>query len=240
MKIIKIISGLILGLHTIAATAQDTGIFYNRLNAGSNRLDGKLTGETYYMNSLSNSNFFLQSDWALADITLENNMVFTGVKARYLAYGDELIVYNDNLKLLYKTDKEKIKEFSMNDGSLTRHFVKRFYNGFFAGERYFELLYSGTRQLLVFHHVESLKVTPFVDQSGVMRDTRYRLAKTYYMDLGKNELAKMQVNRRSFIRNFPEKKKEIRKTFRQNKINMIGESALVQAFELLDKAGLLK
>ena len=59
-RIYKII--ILLLFTSLVVKAQYPGML-KTFNEYSNRLDGKLTGEVYYMTSIANSNFFLQKDW---------------------------------------------------------------------------------------------------------------------------------------------------------------------------------
>ena len=107
------------------------------------------------------------------------------------------------------------------------------------GDRYFEELYSGTRSLLVFHQIRGTKVRPFKDEAGIMRDTEYRMHVTYYIYSADKGFLKIRNTKRSFRNVLPEHKKKIRKIFRQNNITLIDERSMVDAFMLLDEAGML-
>ena len=232
-------------LLSVHVNGQDTGFYWVRLNETSNRLQGKMRGEYYYNSLIGNNYFFLHKEWYDANITLVDGDVFENVKVRYLAYGDELISYNENIRsYFYKIDKDIVKEFLLKEvlegGKVVEHkFVKLFYDGLLKGDRYFEELYSGTRSLLVFHQIRGIKVRPFKDEAGIMRDTEYRMHKIYYIYSAYKGFSKIRNTRHSFLRNLPEYKKSIRKIFRQNRITLVDESSMIKAFMLLDEASLL-
>lgn len=230
---------LFLVLLGTVAIAQNNNEYWNYLNKTSNRLQGKLTGEIYYISSEANSNFFLQKEWVKATIVLEDDDVFNNVKVRYLAYGDELIAYNENVRSLYTVDKETIKAFYFSDNERERKFIKLYFDGINGGNKFYELLYSGNRLLLAFHRVEQIKVSPYADMLGVVHDTKFRMTISYSMYSKKNGFSKLFTRKSSFIKTIPEHKKEIRKIFRQNKIMLSDEKSMIQAFDLLDKAELL-
>ncbi len=234
---------LLLAFFSFQAKSQGIRFYWNNLNESSNRLQGKLMGENYYISSLANSNYFLQKDWVDATIELVDGDIFDNVKVRYLAFGDELIAYNDKIRSLYIVDKNIVKQFTIqaisNNGDIKdQKFIKLFYDRIAGGDRYFEELYSGTRSLLAFHHIEEVKVSPFTDKMGVMRDSEFRLNVTYYIYSTNNIFLKLQKKKRSFMKILPGHKKEIRKIFHQNKIILLDENSMVQAFTLLDKADL--
>lgn len=235
---------LLLAFFSIQGRSQNTGFYWNNLDESSNRLQGKMTGETYYISSLGNSNYFLQKEWLSGIIELEDGDIFKGIEVRYLAYGDELVAYNDKNNSLFIVDKDIVKQFSIiqlsNEGEAKeRKFIKLFYDGMNERERYFEELYSGTCSLLAFHHVDAVKVSPYSDRQGIMRDTEYRLNVTYYKYSVNEGFSKMVRKKRAFLKIMPENTKEIRKIFRQNKIVLLDENTMIQAFRVLDEAGLL-
>lgn len=228
-----------------AASAQYSGLYSENLNQNSNRLQGKLTGEVFYLSLIGNANHFLQKDWVEGTITLKDGDVFEGVRMRYMAYGDELVAYNSNIHALFIVDKNTVKQFTFKSPSGSGSFYERkFINldsiDIFLNRNYFEELYSGTLKLLVFYQIEESKISPFIDSSGKLSDTEFRLKTMYYLLFKVNGLTRFQLKNRSFFTLFPENKKEVRKLFRRNKINIIDESSAIQAFELLDTNGFLK
>jgi len=233
-------------LFSVYSNGQNTDFYWVKLNKNANRLQGKLRGEYYFNSLVSNSYFFLHKDWQDASITLIDGDVFENIKIRYLAYGDELISYNENIRsYFYMIDKNIVKEFSikevLNSGEIKEHkFVKLYFDGILKGDRYFKELYSGTNSLLLYYNIRATKVRQFKDKSGIIRDTEYRMHITYYLHSDDKGFSKLNKTKRSFRRTLPEYKKEIRKIFRQNKISLYDEKSMTQAFKLLDEAGLLQ
>jgi len=237
--VLKILFVLLFAVCVNPARAQYSGLHWNYLNESSNRLQGKITGETFYISPLANRYFFLQSDWVESRIVLEDGDVYENMKVRYQVNDDELIAYNDKLRTLFKVDKYKINRFFLIDSEGEREFVKMDYNGIQPVSRYFEVLYSGTRSLLAFHHIDEVSVNPYLDKSGIMRNSEYKLNITYFLYTEETGFEKITTKKRSILRLLPEHKKQIRKLFRQNRILLSGKSSMVQAIEVLDLAGLL-
>lgn len=241
MKYIKIYLFIIFSaLFCAAGMAQKTGFYWYDLNETSNRLQGKLKGEIYSISALANDKFFYQQDWKVSTITLTDGDVFENVKLRYLAYGDQIIAYNDNVRTLFKIEKETVKQFTYKNEANNKEvkFVNVCSDQFYTGCRFFQEMYSGNSKLMGFHFVEEVKVSPYTDKQGIMRDSEYRMNTSYYLFNDKLGFVKIQKNRRSFIKNFPDKKREIKKLLRKNKQIIIDENSLIQAFILLDEAGL--
>lgn len=227
------------------ANGQGTGLYLNTLNQNSNRLQGKLQGEIYYLNVDKNSNYFLQPDWEEGTITLNDGDVFEGLKMRYMAYGDKLVVYNDNNRALFIVDKSTVKHCTFKtrvglDVFKERKFINIDSIYLTQNKTFFEELYSGSAKLLAFHQVEMLKVKPYTNANGRLSDTEYNLESKYYFLSENNPLEKIQLRTKQIINLFPENKKEVRGQLRKSRIRVTDESSAIQAFKLLDDSGLLK
>lgn len=235
---------LMLLLHAVA-TAQDSGLFSSGLSDKSNRLQGKLTGEVFFLSLNSNSSHFLQSDWVEGTITLKDGDIFEGVRIRYKAVDDELVAYNDNIQTLFIVDKNTVKQFTYKVPSLSGSYTERKFVNLdsldtYLGRTYFEELYSGSAKLFAFYQIEEIKVSPYIDRSGKMNDTEFRLKTIYYLLSNELGLTRIQLKNRSLFTLYPESKKEIRKTLRKSRIAIIDENSAIQAFKLLDENGFLK
>lgn len=227
-------------LYYSAALAQKTGFYWYNLNENSNRLQGKLKGEIYTISAIGSENIFYQQDWKEATITLTDGDVFENVKLRYLAYGDEIIAYNENVRKLFKVEKETVKQFTYIDEDTNKEikFVNVCSEELFNGCRFFEELYSGNSKLMAFHFVEEIKVNPYTDRRGFMRDSEYRMNISYFLFNDTRGFVKVKSSRRSLVKNFPDKKREIKKLMRKNKQIIIDQNSMIQAIALIDEAGL--
>ena len=220
--------------------AQKTGFDWYDLNENSNRLEGKLKGEVYYTSYKANEHYFYHDNWMDATLTLIDGDVFENVKLRYLAYGDEIIGFNQNVGTLFKIEKETVKQFVYQDpiNAVQVKFITLCSDTLFNGCRFFEELYSGSSKLLAYRYVEEVKVHPYKDKLGVLRDTEFRLYLSYFMLDESRGLVRLHRNKRSLTRNFPLHKKEIRKLLRKNKLPILDQNSFVRAFGLIDRAGL--
>jgi hypothetical protein len=95
--------------------------------------------------------------------------MYEDVHMQYLAYGDELVVYNSNLKQLFIVDKEKVAGFTVNLPQGKQEFIKMYFNGLRAGDRYFEKIYDGKGKLLVFHSIDEVKTSIYKDNAGRLK-----------------------------------------------------------------------
>jgi len=221
------------------ARAQKSTFNWDALSEKSNRLEGKLTGSLYYISPLADRTHFLQDKWENGTILFEDGDRFENQHLRYLSFRDELVAYNPNLKQLFIVDKEKVNSFTIKNEQNEQQFVKLWLDAFVgAGDRYFEVKYEGTRWLLAFHSVLEEKTSIYRDRYGKLKDTKFKPKVTYYMYFpGENRFQKIQDKRRSFIKLFPDHKREVRRLFRRNSLWRFNEKEMVRAFQLLDEAG---
>lgn len=229
----------------VVSGGQTSGFYNANLKQSSNNLNGKITGEIYYLNAKANTYFFLHKEWVKGSVVFKTGEVFENIDLRYQAFNDELIAYNENNRVLVKIDKEKVKEFTLNfsesDENITNPtFVNIDSVSIFVNTNYFECLYRGTVMLLVSSRVIEKKVTPYNDSNGEFRDSEFILRKASFIFSKQNGLNRIKFSNHSIANVYPDQKREIKKILRQNKIQISDTKSAANALEILDKAGLLK
>ena len=239
MKDLYIILTYILLSSGFCGMVQNTNYYWGEICQNSNRLEGKLRGTRYNLTPFGNSNFFMQKDWTNGTIYTEDGDVFNNIKLRYQAKEDQLVAVNDNLINFFVVDKETVKGFTLHQGNEEQVFIKLYFEGMAKGYRYFHKLYSGPASLLAFRFIEEIKVTPFKDEWGIMRDTQFNLSVFYFYYSEESGFTRLIRRKRAFLKLYPEQKSEIRRLFRSNKLTYFDEDGLVKAFKLLDGAGIL-
>lgn len=228
---------LVLGCSVVA---QELGFNVDRLVFESNRLEGKMMGEIFYITTLANNNFLYPFEWVNGEIILTDGDKYENVKLRYHAKNDELIAYNEKKRSLFVVEKAQVGSFVMLVDEKERKFVKRYPNGEDKKSKYFEDLYVGAQMFLGDTRVHEQKVSPYKDQQGIMRDIEYSFRSDYYRFSEKDGFHKMGINRRALLTAFPEHKKAIKKLLRKYNIFIDNEQAMVRAFSLLDENDLLQ
>jgi hypothetical protein len=232
MNIPTVISILLLMI-SFHSNSQVSGVGKNRNSPG-----GKLTGTVYYTPPSGNSEIFIEKDWMPGSILLTDGDLFEGEWVNYYMMGDELVVFNGDLKQLVTIDKEKVKEFSMDVPEGTRRFIKV---GESARSRYYEQVYKGTYSLLIFHYIFIQKNKPYHDESGNLKHTRLLKRSHFYMySHDDGSLHFLQKNHRALIQQLSGSKKEMRRVLRKSRLQGSKEEKLIKAFQVLDEAGLMK
>jgi len=243
-KIITYSVAIVCLLIKLNAGAQNTGLYQPNLQESSNRLGGKLTGEIYYITAIANSNYFMQQEWEHANITLKNGEIFQNVRLRYNIKEDQLVAYNENNRTLFVVDKNSVEKFEIQHPlSGTDITVQTFLNIDSvknSRNKYCELLYQGSVRLLIWHEIIETLVPPFRDVNGILRSSEYEKDETYFIESPQFGFKKVKLSNRSLAAFYVNNKMEIKRTLRKNKINIIDYESAIEAFTVLDKAGLLK
>ena len=226
----------ILGVH-----GQINDHMWSDVNVGANSLSTKPTGDRYYLGFVPRGSHFYHSQWCEGYYVLEDGSRIEDSKLRYNSYTDELIVFNPRISTLITADKYSIKEFvTIDQQGVKELFRKMVYNKFPKGDRYFKVLYEGNNILLQRLKTEELHIGMYVDNSGIMRDSEFKLIKSFYIYTSDQKYFRIYPKRKSFYALFPENKKQIRKLFRQNHIDPKNEDELIRTVRLLEVEGILK
>lgn len=227
-------------LFTCVLQAQDNGILTFSIDSSSNSLQGKLLGEVYTVSPDANAYFLYPEDWVPGSVTLVNGQVIDGLSLRFETSENQLIAYNENGRFVYRIEKDLVKSFSFTDDKSTSNFVRITKNNNKQTNMYLQELYKGGMSLLVRWFIYERSVIPYVDRNGLNRATEYELNKDYYLYSEDTGLQKIKLKERAIYSSFPQHKKEIRKLFRQNNVDIKEEQSMVSAMSLLDGNGLLK
>jgi hypothetical protein len=219
--------------------AQVPSFDWQVLGENSNRLEGKLTGTIYHLPVEVSSRHFLHERFMDGEVLLEDGDLFKNLHLRYLAFGDQLAAYNSSLHQMFIVDKKKVSRFTVRNDQGEQNFIKVYLNTGFSGQvRYFEIKYEGKRWFMVFHQIVEEKTSIYRNEHGKLRDTVLKLRKTYFMyDPATEKFRYLSNSRSSFVRLFPEDKREVRRLFRRNRLYRFDELEMVHAFRILDEAG---
>lgn len=239
MRIKTKIGILFLVLIAFTGRAQSTGFYWDNLKQSSNRLEGKLTGELYYLNVTEGKYHFYHNGWYNGTVVLTDGDVFKDLKLRYMAFGDKLITYNDANKALFIIDQEIVDSFYVDSDQKKETFVRLNLDGSVRGNRYFEVLYSGNRSLLVYRSIQEKKTRPFKNEFGILSDIEYVDDNEYYLYSESAGFERLRAGRQSFYSLFPEHKKEVKRILRKNRISFKIEGSIIMSVTELDKAGII-
>ena len=193
-------------LYTNAKTDEIAEIPPEKVN-----LSGKL-----YMNpaGLDGSPYLIE-DWTDTDLYLENGQIAKNVKTKLNLIDNDLIFYNDGVSRVFAIDKETINKFKYKVGnSDSTLFIK--YTGKELGYRlknnqFVEVAYNNRICLLIKHFAEVISPNDLSSKKKVYSK------RSYFLII--NDIPQeIKLRYRSLYNIFPEKKKEIRKIIKDNKL----------------------
>ncbi len=207
------------------------------LTAKSNTFNAKLSGKQYYFYSLIEGSVYLNDDWTKGAVILQNGDRYDSLFLKLNALDEDLVTYNERTGAVMVIDKFLIDEFILDVNKAAEStFSKLYFDKYPKGEHYYNLLYEGKLKLVRWYHAHEEKTTIYRDIHGLMRDSRYKINSTYFIDFPDNNLVKIKGTRKSLVNLFPEEKKQIRKLLRQNKVNFASKNALelARAVQLIE------
>ncbi len=184
---------------------------------------------------------FLNDKFAMGEIEFSDGTKMDSLGLRYSSYRDEVIYYNAAISAQIIIDKISLKSFSFTDEYGTKRiFRHQYYNGFYPGERYFEVLSDGDVALLVYRKVV-LQVCPiYYDNTGNLKNMSYQQAYNYYLYNSIKGYELIRINKNSLLSKFDKPtQKSAKKLLRKNKVLVTDESSFVTAWNLLKENGIV-
>jgi hypothetical protein len=184
---------------------------------------------------------FLNDKFAQGEIEFSDGIKMDSVALRYSCYRDEIIYFNKAISAQIIIDKISLKGFSfIDENGNKRIFRHQYYNGFFPGERYFEVLSDGDISLLVYRKVVLQVCPPYNDNLGHLKNMSYQQAFNYYLYNAVKGYELIRINKSSLLSKFDKlTQKSVKKILRKNKVQITNESSFVLAWDLLKKNGII-
>ncbi len=230
---------LILLAGPLNGSGQTTHDPWQGISSRSNILQGKLSGKKYYMVFNTNGPHFYHYDFLPTTITLEDGEVCKNIMARYNAFINELVCYNTHTHVLFTIDKFIVKEFEVSS-QITgiQRFVKIETGIPFLGTQFFHVLWEGEVTLLAYYQSKPEKTGIYRDRHGVLKDSELVLTETFYLYTEDTGLKKFPPILKSFLQLYKKDKKQVRRLLRKNRLFAFGIPELIQAFHLIEDAGI--
>ena len=233
---LKISIIVVLVLMIISAKSQEFYESVNPVTTKSNTLKRKLTGRQYYFRTTLNGTVYLNDEWELGSVLLENGDRFDDVYLKLNTYLEELVLFNERTGGIMVLDKFIIDEFEIKSDRISQNvFRKIYFDKYPKGEHYYNIIYDGKIKLLIWHRTNEVKTSVYKDGHGLLRDSEYKQEQIYFLVFPGEDIIKIANKRRAFIHVIPEQKKEMRKLFRKNNIHISqGTSEIARAVKLIE------
>jgi len=224
--------------------AFSTGI-YSQQFSDSHLMDFQLKNiEDFYSNTTIKTNIeqndkylsnvkgspYLVDEFKNGDIVTTSNTKYIGIPLRYNAYNNE---FEDPNKNAYNLEKSTIKNLQIGD----TQFIYKAYviNKNIAGRSYFEVLLSGKADLLKQYHVRfEPEKAPAAYADPI--PARFSPEKADYYILFGDEAAQRIDNTKELLSCIPDKKEEIEKFIKSNKLRMSNEKDVIKIIEFYNSS----
>ena len=231
-KILYIITLLCLFSESLLQAQQ---VFHKKWN------DEKIKGTRQIPYGSYSGTPFLNDKFALGEIEFSDGIKLDSIPLRYSSYRDEIIYFNKTISAQIIIDKISLKGFSfIDEHGNKRIFRHQFYNGFFPGERYFEVLSDGDISLLVYRKVVLQICPPYNDNSGNLKNMSYQQAFNYYLYNAEKGYELIRINKSSLLSKFDKlTQKTVKKLLRKNRVQITNEQSFVMAWNLLKENGII-
>ena len=199
----------------------------------------KIKGVRHMPYSIYSGSPYLTDIWVSGKIEFTNGEIADSLFLRYSSFKDELIYYNKAITSQIVIEKASINGFTFTDkDGNTRIFRKQYYDGLIKGEHFFEVLSKGENDLLVIRKVILTSTPPYHDVSGLLKNMAYETSYQFYFYSPEKVYSAVRLNRNAFLAEFNESdQKSIKKLLRKNKVQIINEQSLIQAWKIIERAG---
>jgi hypothetical protein len=199
----------------------------------------KLTGDFFYEGKMYIGEQYYNKDWMTGDILLSTGAMVYDKSLKYNGLFDELIWLNGTNFTKIKIDKPIVSEFWLkNDPYSIIHFkqINLSEPGNVKQKDVFaELRVEGSFSLFVQRKISIIGTQLDYINNVVCQYDVITATPIYYIKLPSNQYLKLnKLRRRSFLKFFPDKKKNITKIIRTNNLDVSEESDFVRLIELMN------
>ena len=230
-----LIASVILLFTTLIANAQKDFIPVMELNTSSNTTNYKIPGKQFYPKYIPSGSDFYNDAWCNGYIILENGDRYDDLYLKYNTLKDELITLNGRTNILIMVDKDAVSEFGLfeKEKQITR-FKKYYFDKVPKGEHYFNVLYEGKLRLLIWQRAFEEITASYKDKNGALQIRKYVLRPQFFVCFPNGHFEQFKFKRYSFLKLFPEEKKEIRRLLRKHKNHMQTYPDYIHAVQLIE------
>lgn len=200
----------------------------------------KLTGEFFYESKQYVGEQYFNENWTPGDILLSTGEMIYDASIKYNGFFDAVIWLNTHNYGKFKLDKSFVREFWLKDEQgPSIHFKKIDMSDSvdnLQSEIFVEVCIEGNISLYIQRKISVVGYqTQYIDNT-YQKFELIEATPVYYIKLPSTNYLKLnKINRRTFLKLFPEKKKAINKIIRSNHLDVSIESGIVEVIELMDK-----
>lgn len=217
-----------------------SGRAQTRMYADADALfQARLSGEVYSPPVLYAGDPYYLSNWTSGRVLLTTGQKVINVMLRYNGYHDDLYWLTPETFQQVRLDKNLIDSFMLlhPESNQWMKFQKIETSNIITGAPgsfFAEVLADKKIFLYAYRKIRETGETTSVLIGGRLISRQVIGPDyVYYLQIPGSDPVSIQTNRRSLLRVFPEKRKEIRREFRKNYIRIRGERQLIKAVEVI-------
>jgi hypothetical protein len=200
----------------------------------------KLTGETYIEKKGYKGEQFFNKDWLESDILLSTGEEIHGEKLKYNGLLDELIWVNTSNYRQFRLDKSFISDFWLKNGSGNTNHFKRMnvneQNGDHSSDVFVEVGIEGKVSLFIQRRIKIVGEENDFQNGALYVIESLGPKPVYYIKTFSNKyMILSRISKNTFLKLFPERKKDIAKIMNDHHLNLKTEYDLIQLIKILNK-----
>jgi hypothetical protein len=188
--------------------------------------EAKLTGIVINPDVLVNEKF-ITKNWCPSEITLYNDEIIYNKKLLYSGFDDAFIWLEPTANMYTQLERDLIKEVRMKLNSNNEYLV-------FRSFRVKQLMQSNSKNVFLNVLVDG-KISLYIYRKiQFYNNTDYEPNYKYFLKKQDGQFDIFRPNKVGLLAQFPEKKKELRKIIKKNRLSIKKEADLKKAIELLN------
>jgi len=158
---------------------------------------------------------------------------------RYSSYRDAIIYYNTANTTQIEIDKISLKGFYITgETGLKRVFRRQYIEGYFANDRYFEVLSDGDVALLAYRKVALEMCPTYSDDAGRLKNMSYQNDYSFYFYSKEKGYTQVKMTRSSLLSKFDKiTQQSVKKVLRKNGVQVTDENSFIHAWNLVKESG---
>jgi hypothetical protein len=230
MKIIRIVVtffALVFGISLLQC--QDKETLCAGLSTDSSLYEDVLTGEYFCFNNIQKGPKYLNLDWYMGDVLLENNKVVSNQYFNFHLPSRQIIWFRGSDSNLVVLDRSKIKQLTLHPGSnkANQVFRKLSFRPYFLIDTntcYLQILAEGKITLFA-----NRKITVLSSTNEAVRNDEY------YIQIGQNSIKSFFLNKWKLYAIIKEDKVAMRKIIRSNHLRVKHEEDMIKALTIFNQ-----
>lgn len=209
-------------------------------SVGDSIFSPKLTGEAFFENKQYVGGQYFMEDWVKGDILLTTGSMVYNENLKYNGLFDEVIWMNTSNYGKFKLDKSFISDFWLIPTSGdTIHFKQINVDestGNHPSDVFVQVEIEGKVSLYIQRRISIVSEDYMYHNDKLLYYNNIAKKPLYYIKLPTNQLTSIsRIQRRTFLKLFPEQKKMILKLLKDHHLNLKTENDLIKVIGLMNK-----